>query len=115
MLVNQGVAIIDHFILLNKSESDEDQVNMENASVITDLKAIYNSIQKWIDINDEKCFKFTLKLFLALKLYGKALKVLFKQLEDKNMTQVKSSEQNILKVNKKVEFRAVWCECVLLI
>lgn len=54
-----------------------------SASLVNDLKAIYRSLQKWIDINDDKVSKFVNKFLMSQKFYGKVLKNLFKQLEDK--------------------------------
>jgi hypothetical protein len=96
LLVNQGLACLESYAL--KTNSDDD--DLTNASVFEGLKQIYVALQKWIDINDEKCAKFTVKFYMGLGLYGKALKVLFKLMEDSKLAQ--SSEQTILKVLNKM-------------
>ena len=66
-------------------------------TLTADLKTIYRSLQKWIEMSDEKVAKFVTKFHMSQKLYGKALKTLFKQLEDKpNSLAV---DQQILNVN----------------
>ena len=107
-MVSQGVAHIDacsnDYMLLNKPENvsdidvDYEEINLSNSSIFDEVKSIYVAIQKWIDINDEKCAKFTLKLYSSLKMYGKMLKILFKQIEEGKMSQAQSSEKIILKV-----------------
>lgn len=75
LLLSQGIAMIEKS-LLAKDES-------MSASLVNNLKAIYRSLQKWIDINDDKVSKFVNKFLISQKFYGKVLKNLFKQLEDK--------------------------------
>ncbi len=91
-------------MLVNKPENvsdvdvDYDEINLSNSLIFDEVKSIYVAIQKWIDINDEKCAKFTLKFYSSLKMYGKMLKILFKQMEEGKMTQAQSSEKAIFKV-----------------
>ena len=106
--MSQGVAHIDAFsnyhMLINKPENvsdtdlDYEEINLSNSTIFEEVKSIYVSIQKWIDINDEKCAKFTLKFYSSLKMYGKMLKILFKQMEEGKMAQAQSSEKIMLKV-----------------
>ena len=99
LLVSQGLACIENYLIEKKEdEVDLNGDDLTKSALFDDLKSVYVSIQKWIDINDEKCAKFTVKFFLVLGMYGKALKILFKQLEDKSLSQVQASEQTILKV-----------------
>ena len=90
--MSQGVAHLANYMALNPSESSD----FAHSSMFDDVKAIYVAIQKWIDINDEKCANFTLKFYTCLGFYGKALKVLFKQMEDKS--HALANDQIILKV-----------------
>ena len=50
LLINQGLAMIE-MNNLNKNQ-------VVSISLTNDLKAIYRTIQKWIDISDEKVFFF---------------------------------------------------------
>jgi len=84
----------------NDTEGDYEEINLAQSSIFDDVKSIYVAIQKWIDINDEKCAKFTLKFYMSLRLFGKMLKVLFKQMDEGKVAQQQSSEKTILKVKK---------------
>lgn len=66
LLVQHGIALLE--------------IGCENKE---DVVSIYQSIQKWIDINDDKSIKFLLKFNLANNYYSKALKILFKQQDEK--------------------------------
>jgi hypothetical protein len=92
LLVHQGTALIERTLLVRKASSSTN----ENASVEDELRNVYRALQRWIDINDDKVSKFTLKLYQFMKLNGKALKLLFKQLEEKQAGVSKSIEQQIL-------------------
>ena len=59
LLINQGLAMIE-MNNLNKNQ-------VVSISLTNDLKAIYRTIQKWIDISDEKVFFFFFK-FIRLQL-----------------------------------------------
>ncbi|CAF1324405.1 unnamed protein product [Didymodactylos carnosus] len=52
------------------------------------LNSIYKQLQKHIDINDTKVLNFVYKYHLANKNYGKAMKILFKQLEEKSTNEL---------------------------
>jgi hypothetical protein len=75
LLVNQGTSMIEKHALA------ADEVMSE--SLASDLKAVYRSLQRWVDMGDEKAARFVSRFHLSQKLYGKALKSLLKQLEDK--------------------------------
>jgi len=53
LLCNQGTALIDRHTDLNKSD-DLTTTTVRSSSLSNELKSIYRSIQKWIDITDEK-------------------------------------------------------------
>jgi len=76
LLVSQGTAMIE------KHATAKDDDTMPE-SLVDELKTVYRGLQKWVDIGDEKASKFVGKFHLSQKLYGKALKGLLKQLEDK--------------------------------
>ena len=67
--------------MIEKSVLAKDEVLP--VTLVNDLKVIYRSLQKWIDINDDKVSKFVNKFLISQKFYGRVLKNLFKQLEDK--------------------------------
>ena len=49
LLCNQGIAIIE-----KNSFNKSDDIGVVSSSTSSELKTIYKSIQKWIDITDEK-------------------------------------------------------------
>lgn len=57
MLVTYGIAIIEKDVLCRKQESEKDLKANE------ELKKVYKSIQKWIDINDEKVCSICSNIF----------------------------------------------------
>ena len=52
LLVHQGLAYIERYLLEKKGPNDDDVST--TSPIFDDLKLIYKSIQKWIDINDDK-------------------------------------------------------------
>jgi hypothetical protein len=113
LLVNQGLALIELNDLANESTQtsfpppkDDDETNLRRGSTteqftlppihLDQLIFIYRSLQKWIDINDEKASKFLLKFLISQKFYGKALKILMKNMDEKV---VKSNDELIITVN----------------
>lgn len=113
-MVNLGLALIDKQ-LIDKYGDCDDSEEYKNIEISDEIKSVYKTVQKFIDINDDKvkyfffkfkiyfqninrlkASKFVLKLFSHLGLYGKALKILFKQLEEKCGT--KSADQSVLNV-----------------
>lgn len=54
LLCNQGVALIDRNTLNKVDDSTSLSSVSMSSSVSNELKTIYRSIQKWIDITDEK-------------------------------------------------------------
>ena len=98
LYVQQGLVLVDK---LNKSSTDSNdpQITSTSNQLLSDIINVYRSLQKLIDINDEKAAKFTLKFLLSQKFYGKALKLLFKQADDKPANS--TTEQAILNVHDK--------------
>ena len=81
LLVSKGMAMIEKHALA-KDEQDDDHEAMPE-SLVNELKAVYRALQKWVDMGDKKAGKFVSRFHLSQKLYGKALKGLLKQLDEK--------------------------------
>jgi tripeptidyl-peptidase-2 len=118
LLVHQGVALIEKDLLATKN-AERSALTDRFSTVNEELRKVYKSLQKWVDINDDKVFKtirkneyaafigfnvdffakvsrFTVKFYQYNSLNGKALKILFKQSEDKPS---KPIDQSILNVH----------------
>ncbi|ESO86457.1 hypothetical protein LOTGIDRAFT_129137 [Lottia gigantea] len=50
---------------------------------LDDITQTYNILLKYIDINDQKVIPFTIKYYTILKHYGRVIKLINKQIEDK--------------------------------
>lgn len=57
LLVHQGVALIEKQLLEIKEEKEE-KTKIKSLRFTEELRQVYRSLQKWIDINDEKVLVF---------------------------------------------------------
>lgn len=62
------------------------------------LNAVMKNIQKHVELSDNKLTQFLLKYYFNQRLFGKALKVLLKQLEDKQSSQQQEFDEKLLQV-----------------
>ncbi|KAK3095930.1 hypothetical protein FSP39_020998 [Pinctada imbricata] len=64
-------------------QSEEQEEYMHITVTEEDLQDTYNNLQKWADLGDSKVSSFTIRHAKVHKQYGRALKLLLKQVEDK--------------------------------
>jgi len=88
--------LIDIYISLGNSLCDLSIINDEQSIYLNNIIKI---LQKHIDINDGKLANFIYKYYLNKKYYGRAWKLILKQIEDKSTSQQQEYDQKLLQVN----------------
>lgn len=88
--------LIDINISLGMSLCDLSTINDE---ILNSLTNVLKTLQKHIDINDGKLGNFLYKYNLVKKSYGRALKLILKQLEEKSSSQQHEYDNKLLQVN----------------
>ncbi|XP_033760966.1 tripeptidyl-peptidase 2-like [Pecten maximus] len=81
ILLEQGQTTVEH------TQSEEEGEQFVELPTVTekDLEDTLSEIQKWADLTDAKVSTFSVRHAIYHKQYGRALKMLLKQTEDKNM------------------------------
>lgn len=65
---------------------------------LNQLNNLIKNLQKHVDFDDSKLFPFLCKFYLNKKFYGKAWKLINKQIEDKAFSQQKDYDLKLLQV-----------------
>lgn len=89
--------LIDTYLSLGVSLCDLSSVNDETLNHLTNT---LKTLQKHIDINDGKLTNFLYKYYLVKKSYGRAWKLLLKQIEEKSSSQQQEYDNKLLQVNE---------------
>ncbi len=93
--------LIDIYVSLGNALCDLSILNDEQTLYLTNIIKI---LQKHIDINDGKLTNFIYKYYLNRKYYGRAWKLILKQMEEKSSSQQQEFDQKLLQVNRIVCF-----------
>lgn len=94
LYIHYGLALIEKLNLNGAKENQDVSLNDSDSlkkHILDEVRFVYRSLQKWIDINDDKVSKFTLKFYLNQKLFAKGLKILYKQSDEKPTLQATDS------------------------
>jgi hypothetical protein len=87
--------LIDIYISLGNCLCDLSTINDETLGYLAN---ILKTLQKHIDINEGKLANFLYKYNLIRKSYGRAWKLLLKQIEEKSSSQQQEYDQKLLQV-----------------
>ncbi len=87
--------LIDIYLSLGNALCDLSIINDEQLIYLTNIIKI---LQKHIDINDTKLMNFIYKYYLNRKYFGRAWKIILKQIEEKSSTQQQELDQKLLQV-----------------
>ncbi|XP_063430494.1 tripeptidyl-peptidase 2-like [Mytilus trossulus] len=83
-LVKLACAEADILMRENGGEVEEEEGALLPEVTLQDLNETYQTLQRWIDLNDDKMSQFSVLHAKANQQYGRALKLLLKQSEDKS-------------------------------
>lgn len=87
--------LIDANLSYGNCLCDLSSLTNEQSNNLTNLLKIF---QKHLEINDGKLTNFLYKYYLTKKSYGRAWKILLKQIEDKSSAQQQDFDQKLLQV-----------------
>ena len=96
--------LIDIHLSLGNSLCDLSTFNEEHSNL---LNSAIKTLQKHIDLEDSKLFSFLWKFYLKKKFYGKACKLILKQIDEKSLSQQKDLDNKLLQVNSTFNFSLV--------
>ncbi|CAH1781843.1 unnamed protein product [Owenia fusiformis] len=94
-LAKTGSAYCDLVLQRQKNNPDESEEDLKQDENVKAMTEIYTDIQRWIDITDLKVAPFLYKMSLAVKHYGRALKALQKQYDDKPTKDLEKKFQEV--------------------
>ena len=89
--------LIEIYLSLGNCLCDLSTINDDQSTYLTNILKI---LPKHIDINDGKLTNFLYKYYLNRKSYGRAWKILLKQIEEKSSSQQQELDQKLLQVNE---------------
>jgi len=87
--------LIDIHLSLGNSLCDLSTFNEEHSNL---LNSSIKTLQKHIDLEDSKLFSFLWKFYLKKKFYGKACKLILKQIDEKSLSQQKDLDNKLLQL-----------------
>ena len=87
--------LIDMNLSLGNSFCDLSTMTTDQSNSLTNLLKIF---QKHLDLNETKLANFLYKYYLTKKSYGRAWKILLKQIEEKSASQQQDLDQKLLQV-----------------